>query len=114
MDECLKAIQKIDGQQVSALCSQSYYLDITDVMANKGHAVTLMAENQNIAAKNIAVIGDMPSDVPMFHAAGFSIAMGNASDAVKREANVSTDSNTAEGFAQAMEKYILQEKAVLS
>ena len=114
VDACLKALQKTAaGQYLSVLCSQAYYLDITDVMANKGHAVTLMAENQGMLSNEVAVIGDMPSDVPMFHAAGFSIAMGNASDTVKREATICTDSNTDEGFAKAMERYILQTNRIV-
>jgi len=38
---------------------------------------------------------------------GFSIAMGNASDAVKGQANVVTGSNENEGFAQAVRKFVL-------
>jgi hydroxymethylpyrimidine pyrophosphatase-like HAD family hydrolase len=43
----------------------------------------------------------------MFQEAGFSIAMGNASDEVKKQAQVSTTSNEEDGFAAAMEKYVL-------
>jgi hydroxymethylpyrimidine pyrophosphatase-like HAD family hydrolase len=36
-----------------------------------------------------------------------SIAMGNASDAVKARASAVTDSYNDEGFAKAMERFIL-------
>jgi hydroxymethylpyrimidine pyrophosphatase-like HAD family hydrolase len=49
----------------------------------------------------------MPNDVLMFRKSGFSIAMGNASDDVKSQASVVTDSNENEGFAKAMERFIL-------
>ena len=55
----------------------------------------------------IATIGDQPTDVPMFQRSGFSIAMGNASDQVKAQASVATDSYNDEGFAKAMERFIL-------
>jgi len=55
----------------------------------------------------IATIGDMPSDVPMFHRSGLSIAMGNATADVQSAASFVTTSNTEEGFSLAMEKYVL-------
>jgi hydroxymethylpyrimidine pyrophosphatase-like HAD family hydrolase len=50
----------------------------------------------------------MPNDVLMFRNSGFSIAMGNSSDEVKAKANAATDSNADEGFAKAMEEFILR------
>jgi hydroxymethylpyrimidine pyrophosphatase-like HAD family hydrolase len=43
----------------------------------------------------------------MFKHSGFSIAMGNASDVVKSQANVTTDSYNDEGFAKAIERFVL-------
>jgi len=60
-----------------------------------------------VPAAEIATIGDQPTDVPMFQRSGFSIAMGNASDQVKAQASVVTDSYNDEGFAKAMERFIL-------
>jgi hydroxymethylpyrimidine pyrophosphatase-like HAD family hydrolase len=58
-------------------------------------------------ASEIATIGDQPNDVLMFKRSGFSIAMGNASDQVKSQANATTDSCNEEGFAKAMERFVL-------
>ena len=43
----------------------------------------------------------------MFIKSGFSIAMGNASDEVKRRASATTASYNDEGFAKAVERYLL-------
>ena len=51
----------------------------------------------------------MPTDVSMFLQSGLSIAMGNASREVQRAARQVTRSNTEDGFAEAVEKYILEE-----
>jgi hydroxymethylpyrimidine pyrophosphatase-like HAD family hydrolase len=51
--------------------------------------------------------GDQPNDVLMFKRSGFSIAMGNASGQVKAQAAAVTDSCNGEGFAKAMESFIL-------
>ena len=58
-------------------------------------------------APQIATIGDMPNDVLMFQKSGVSIAMGNASPEVQAAATYVTSSNQEEGFANAIEKFVL-------
>jgi Cof subfamily protein (haloacid dehalogenase superfamily) len=93
--------------EASIALSQNYYLDITHLLANKGTAVMALSELLHIPTSEIATIGDMSNDVRMFEKSGFSIAMGNASDAVKAQARATTDTNEADGFAQAVERFIL-------
>ena len=57
--------------------------------------------------ERIAVIGDGHNDIAMFEQTPFSIAMGNASDEVKKRARFVTASNEEDGFALAIEKYVL-------
>ncbi|MGB8354366.1 MAG: Cof-type HAD-IIB family hydrolase [Chthoniobacteraceae bacterium] len=92
---------------VSAARSQPYYLDVTHPDANKGSVVTTLTRMLGIPANQIGTIGDMPNDVPMFEKSGMSIAMGQASDEVKKAATYVTDSCDDEGFAKAMERYVL-------
>jgi len=107
MEKCEKAAQDRLGDHASAARSQPYYLDVTSPQANKGAVVAFLARTMNISPQQVATIGDMPNDVLMFRAGGFSIAMGNASDAVKHAANAVTDSNEREGFAKAIRTLIL-------
>jgi hypothetical protein len=100
-------VQRECGTHVSASRSQPYYLDVTHPNANKGHVVTVMSEALSIPPAQIATIGDMPNDVLMFRKSGLSIAMGNASTDVQRQARFMTASNEDEGFAKAMEDFIL-------
>jgi Cof subfamily protein (haloacid dehalogenase superfamily) len=95
------------GDTASATRSQQYYLDVTHPQANKGAALHTFARLLNVPLREIAVIGDGNNDVLMFEQAGFSIAMGNASDWVKKQAEVVTASNEEDGFAAAIEKYVL-------
>jgi len=97
---------------VSAARSQPYYLDVTHPDANKGGVVVTLSRMLGIPAAQIGTIGDMPNDVPMFEKSGFSIAMGQASDEVKKSATYVTDSCDDEGFAKAMEKYVLDHISV--
>lgn len=111
-----KSIQSAFEGAVSATRSQKYYLDITHPAANKGEGVLLLSELLDVPTQHIATIGDMPNDVPMFRQSGLSIAMGNATPEVQREAKHVTSTNEEEGFAKAMEQYILlpQARAVKS
>lgn len=93
---------------VSAARSQPYYLDVTHPQANKGNVVVRLSEMLGIPTEQIATIGDMPNDISMFEKSGVSIAMGQASDEVKSAATYSTSSSEEEGFANAVERYVLQ------
>ena len=93
---------------VAAARSQPYYLDVTHPDANKGGVVLTLARMLNLKPEEIATIGDMANDVPMFEKGGLSIAMGQASDDVKKSAREVTTSCEDEGFANAIEKFILK------
>ncbi|MFE3774292.1 Cof-type HAD-IIB family hydrolase [Streptomyces sp. NPDC057579] len=95
------------GDHVSAARSQPYYLDVTHPQANKGGVVKYWSAKLRIPPEQIATIGDMPNDVLMFAHSGLSIAMGNASHEVQRAARRVTTSNEEEGFAKAVEQFIL-------
>ncbi len=106
------AAQALLGRSASATRSAAHFLDITSPLANKGAAVVALAKRLNLANNQIATIGDMPNDVLMFQQSGFSIAMGNASDAVKAAASVVTDTNDNDGFAKAVQRFLLQRHSV--
>ena len=95
------------GAAISATCSSDYYLDVTHADANKGTVILMLSKMLNIPTEQIATIGDMPTDVLMFRQSGVSIAMGNATGEVKTQATYVTKSNREDGFAYAVEHFIL-------
>jgi len=105
------AIARALSGAVSVSRSQPYYVDITSLVANKAAVVRYHASLLEIPPEEVATIGDMPNDVLMFRESGFSIAMGNASIDVQNQAMVVTDSCNDEGFAKAVERYLLDEAA---
>jgi len=105
---CEADVQGLCGNHVSAARSQPYYLDVTHPDANKGHVVTVLSQALSIPPAEIAMIGDMPNDVLMFRKSGVSIAMGNASAEVRAQAKFVTTSNEQEGFAHAVEAFVLR------
>lgn len=103
----VEEVQRTRGRRVSAALSQPYYLDITHPDANKGEVVRVLSRLLEVPPMEIATIGDMPNDVQMFERSGVSIAMANAGADVRSAAAFVTSSNTEEGFALAMERYVL-------
>ena len=97
------------GDHVTAPTSQPYYLDVTHPDANKGVVARWLAGRYGLSAEEIATIGDMPNDILMFAHSGLSIAMGNADPQVKRAARRITDTNDNDGFARAVERYLLHD-----
>jgi Cof subfamily protein (haloacid dehalogenase superfamily) len=109
--KCEKDVQQAGGAHISAARSQPYYLDVTHPQANKGGVVLAMSKRLNIPAEEIATIGDMPNDVLMFEKSGVSIAMGNASKEVQSSATYVTATNEDEGFAKAIEEFVLNARS---
>jgi hypothetical protein len=108
------AVKRAQAELVSLCCvaisatrSSDYYLDVTHADANKGEVVLTLSKMLNIPTDHIATIGDMPTDVLMFRKSGVSIAMGNAMDDVKAQTTYVTKSNKEDGFAYAIEHFIL-------
>ena len=103
LQRCEAAMQQAVGKEATAVRSQSYYLDVTPPGCDKGTFVEAMAKRLGISTDAVATIGDMQNDLAMFRKSGLSIAMGNATDDVKKVATRVTTSNEDEGFAGAVE-----------
>jgi Cof subfamily protein (haloacid dehalogenase superfamily) len=99
------------GNTASARRSQKYYLDVTHPTADKGHAVGVFAKHWGVPLEQVAVLGDMANDLPMFAVAGLSIAMGNAPPDVQAKADHVTGSNDSDGWASAIDQFILPASA---
>lgn len=79
------------------------YVEVYSKDASKGRALAELARHLNIRKEEIACIGDGENDLSMFEAAGLRIAMGNAVEDLKKQADYVTDSNARDGAAKAVE-----------
>ncbi|MDB5636754.1 MAG: hydrolase pyridoxal phosphatase Cof detected in tic screen for thiamine metabolic s [Bradyrhizobium sp.] len=111
LQRCEIAMQQVLGAEATAVRSQSYYLDVTPPGCDKGTFVEAMAKRLGISTDAVATIGDMQNDLAMFRKSGLSIAMGNATDDVKKAATLVTASNEDEGFAKAIDMILRNNEA---
>ncbi|UUM19115.1 Cof-type HAD-IIB family hydrolase [Mycoplasma sp. 1018B] len=71
--------------------------DITNVSVNKGRALSLLSRYYGIDLERTIAIGDGFNDAPMFKVAKISVAVGNASDSVKKYATINTKLQNDQG-----------------
>jgi Cof subfamily protein (haloacid dehalogenase superfamily) len=107
VDKAVKAAVEKFGDHVTAAASQPYYLDVTHPQANKGDVARYLAERYSLEPEEIATIGDQPNDILMFDHSGLSIAMGNGDPEAKKAAKEISRSNEDQGFAYAVEHFVL-------
>jgi Cof subfamily protein (haloacid dehalogenase superfamily) len=107
LERCEGELQTRIGTAANARRSQAYYLDVTPLGADKGDAIAALADTFGVPLSEVAALGDMSNDVPMFRRAGLAIAMGNATEPVKAEAHCTTKSNVEDGWAAAVDEFIL-------
>jgi len=96
------------GARATVVQSQTYYLDITALEANKGAGITQLAEAFSVTLAETAAIGDQANDLAMLEKAGLAIVMGNAPDAVKAKADKVSLGNDRDGVAHAIDHFILE------
>jgi Cof subfamily protein (haloacid dehalogenase superfamily) len=99
--------QEAFGDRATIVQSQTYYLDVTAPLANKGDGIEALAKAYGVPLDRIAAIGDQANDLPMLARAGLSIAMGNAPAAIQAKAMHTTLANDRDGVAEAIDTLIL-------
>ena len=87
--------------------SEPNLLDIFAKGLNKGTGIQNLARMMDIKKEEVCAFADYDNDIPMFDAAGLSVAMVNGVDALKNQAMLITGTNDQNGVAMAIERYIL-------
>ncbi|MFV0503700.1 MAG: HAD family hydrolase [Lachnospirales bacterium] len=86
-----------------------YNIELTNINATKGKTVKAYAESKNIKMEEVMIIGDGENDLSMLSMDfGFTVAMGNAEDSIKKAAKYTTIDCVDNGVAHAIEKYALK------
>jgi Cof subfamily protein (haloacid dehalogenase superfamily) len=85
-------------------------IHITHEHATKRYGVEKLMSILNIKKEAVIAIGDSHNDIPLLEAAGFKVAMGNAPAEVKAIADYVAPSLDEDGVADAISKFILNER----
>jgi hypothetical protein len=89
--------------------SQTPYVTVTVAGVDKGTGLQVVCDCLGIAPDEAMAVGDAHPDVAMFEVAGVGVAMGNATDDVKAQADAVAPANDAGGVAWAIRRFVLEE-----
>ena len=98
------------GDSVTLTQSSADFIEIISPGVSKASALVKLAGLMDIDISETMAIGDANNDLPLLRAAGFSVAMGNATDDVKAIANAVTGNCDDDGWAQAINQYVLHQE----
>ncbi len=97
-------VQKRLEPECEVYRSTPFFLEIVGAGANKGEAVSFLAEHLGISLGQVIAFGDGYNDITMLSAAGLGVAMENAEKEVKEAADCVTASNDEDGIALLLEE----------
>jgi Cof subfamily protein (haloacid dehalogenase superfamily) len=101
-----KELLRINELEVTSSGSNNIELNCKGV--SKGKGVAILTRYYNLKPEEVMVIGDGENDLAMIEYAGWGVAMGNATDIVKKQADYITDSNDHDGVAKVIDKFVLK------
>lgn len=96
----------IDKYEVTS--SVPEYIEFVKKGIKKSKAIKFIMDKCKIKQKEIMAIGDGENDVEMLRFAGLGVAMENANNYVKENADYITTSNNDDGVGKVIEKFIFQ------
>ena len=89
------------------------YIEMTDSRSNKAVALGKLCDQINVTPDEVMCLGDSNNDASMLKWAGYSVAMGNAPDNVKKIAKYTTDTCENAGVARTIERFVFNERTGL-
>ena len=98
--------RKVIEQGTEEIPIEYYYTEISSKDVDKWCAIEFLIEKLNIEKEDVIAIGDNVNDKKMIEEAGLGIAMGQSMPQLKEIADYVTSSNTEEGVAKAIEKFV--------
>lgn len=85
--------------------SKATYLEVMDSRGSKANAVRFVSERLGLSPGEVIAMGDNYNDIGMLRFAGMGVAMGNAPDEIKANADYITDTNNSDGVRKALERF---------
>jgi HAD superfamily hydrolase (TIGR01484 family) len=100
----LGEISGITAAGVTSWTHEGIDIHITHREATKEHAIAELLKMLDITKEDAVGIGDANNDVHLFKAVGYKVAMGNATDLLKSQADEVCDSVDEDGLAKFIEQ----------
>ena len=102
-DVVAMARERLEPANLVVTPSLPIYIEINDKEANKGTALGELAKLCGVDMEQTVAVGDGQNDLPMFAAAGLSVAMGNAPEEIRRMADEVAGHVKGDGIVSLLE-----------
>ena len=101
-----EAAKRFEEAGLMVAATASYNIEVFSPRAGKGNALLRLAEHLGVAREDTLAMGDSTNDLSMIRAAGLGLAMENAKEAVKAEADAIACRNTEHIMPYLLKTYI--------
>ena len=101
-----EAAKRFEEAGLMVAATASYNIEVFSPRAGKGNALLRLAEHLGVAREDTIAMGDSTNDLSMIRAAGLGLAMENAKEAVKAEADAVACRNTEHIMPYLLKTYI--------
>ncbi len=105
MEEAEKRMQA-RFPELNVFRSEPYFLEIMPQNVDKAFSLSRLLKYMELSRSQMICCGDGFNDLSMIRYAGLGVAMANAQQVVKKEADYITASNDEDGIALVVEKFI--------
>ena len=99
--------KKFEGR-ISIYRSEPFFIEALPMGIDKAHSIEVLINHLGIPKENTIACGDGFNDLTRIKYAHVGVAMANATDVVKENADYITKSNNEDGIAHVIEKFILE------
>ena len=97
---------KLIGLDIRLWSDKKHKIDAYNVSATKGNAIKKLCQINSVVMDEVIAFGDDENDYELLSYAGYSVAMGNATDTIKKCAKYITTSNDELGVAVVLQKFL--------
>jgi hypothetical protein len=102
----------VEGRMAMTI-SKPFFLEFMDRGIDKRHSLDFLVKSLGLTAADVMAIGDSYNDLGMLEYAGLGVCMANGPADVRARADVVTASNEDDGVAEAVERYLLGDRATV-
>ncbi|MEV5932440.1 HAD family hydrolase [Streptomyces sp. NPDC052079] len=105
-DELAEAATRTAGGFVTVTMAGEGIVELLPLGLSKATGLSLAARRLGVKASETIAFGDMPNDLPMFAWSAYGVAMANAHQELRAEADEVTASNEEDGIAVVVERLL--------
>ena len=100
-----RTVERMKNFPLNLVFAEGSNVEASPKNISKASGLIELCKVLGIGVEQCVAVGDAPNDFEILQTAGIGVAMGNASDEIKKIADYVTDDNNHDGVAKVIEKF---------